>query len=92
MPSNDDQALTSVSLPLPTVRLSQSFLLSVRGLRLPCCLQLSLKLLPQALKIHTQAVRVQSGVSGGLQEASGQVVHSFLPQCFWIALMFGLER
>lgn len=44
--------LISVSLPLPTVRLSQSFFLFVDGHRLPCCQHLCLKLLLQALQIH----------------------------------------
>lgn len=92
MPSNDHLALISVSLPLPTVRLTQSFLLCVSGCRPPCCQQLCLILLLQALQIHTQAVGVQSGVPGSLQEAGGQVVHSSLPLCFWITMMFGLEQ
>lgn len=92
MPSNGDQTLISVSLPLPAVRLTQSFLLCVNGRWLPCCLQICLILLLQALQIHTQAVWVQSGVPGSLQEAGGQVVHGSLPLRFRITVMFGLEE
>lgn len=92
MPSNHHQMLINVSLPLPTVRLSQSFFLCVSGRCLPCCLQLCRVLLLQAFQIHTQAVGVQSGVPGSLQEAGGQVIRSSLLLCFWITMMFGLEQ
>lgn len=88
MPSNHHQMLISISLPLPTVRLSQSFFLCVSGR----CLQLCRVLLLQAFQIHTQAVGVQSGVPGSLQEAGGQVIRSSLLLCFWITMMFGLEQ
>lgn len=80
-----------VGQPLPTVGLSQSFLLCVNGRCLLDCLQFCLILLLQAFQIHTQAVGVQSGVPGSLQQAGGQVVNSSMLLRFWITLMFGLE-
>lgn len=77
---------------LLTVKLSQSFILCVSRRWLPRCQQFCLVLLLQAFQIHSQAVGVQSGVPGSLQEVGGQVVHCSLPLCLWITLMFGLGQ
>lgn len=75
----------------PLLLLCQPFLLP-SGHWLPCCLQFSLILFLKALQIHSQAVRVQPGVPGSLQESVGQVVLGSLLQCFWITTVSGLEK
>lgn len=79
------------SHPLTSLSSSDSFFLCLHGHRLSYDLQLCFIVSLQALQIDAQAVRVQPGVPGCLQEPSGQVVHCSLPLRFRITVVLGLS-